>query len=384
MALTPEELEARKRQFEARTSEFADLGYDRFLTPAFVLDGIDDLAGPVLDLGTGMGLMARELARRGLEVHSVDVSAEDQQVAVFLTDDPSLSSRISFSLEDGADLPFPDGTFGSAVTLDVLHHLVDGAAVLKELVRVVKPGGFIVLAEFSREGFELVARVQAMEGKVHPEGPVTMDWARGVLSGLGAEEVGLREGHLHRVTVFRRPSAVGAPEAFASLDRRGLLTALRTFAGSWLAHDGCWFLAAEEQLGTETAIALDARAWERFSTAEANRIMASFDIPEAGGLEALERVLKLRMYAFINPQRIEWSANRKRLRFSMDACRVQETRQKKGLPAFPCKSVGEVEFAGLSRAIDPRIRVRCLYCPPDVSEHPACGWEFTLEPTAQE
>jgi hypothetical protein len=50
--LAPEELEARKQQFEARTKEFKGLGYDRFLTPAFVLEGIEELAGPVLDLGT--------------------------------------------------------------------------------------------------------------------------------------------------------------------------------------------------------------------------------------------------------------------------------------------------------------------------------------------
>jgi SAM-dependent methyltransferase len=331
-----------------------------------------------------MGLMARELARRGFEVCSVDVNPEEQQVAAFLTGAPEFAGRIRFSRADGASLPFPDGTFGSAVRLDVLHHLVDGAAVLRELVRVVNPGGTIVLAEFSKEGFDLVARAHAMEGKVHPEGSVTMDWARGVLSGVGAEEVGLREGHLHRVAIFRTPSALEAPEGFASLGRRGLLTALRTFAANWLAHDGCWFLAAEEQLGTEAAIALDAGAWERFSAAEAKGIMAAFDIPEAGGLETLERVLKLRMYAFINTQRVEWSADRRRLRLFMEACRVQETRQRKGLPALPCKSVGEVQFTGLSRAIDPRIRVRCLYCPPDVSEHPACGWEFTLKPTAQE
>lgn len=379
MALTPEELANRKRQFEERTVLFEGFGYDRLLTPAFVLDGTGDLDGPALDLGTGMGIMARELARRGIDVCSVDVNAEDQQVAAFLTEDPALSERIRFSLADGANLPFPDGTFGSAVTLDVLHHLTDGAAVMREMLRVVRPGGTIVLAEFSREGFELVARVHAKEGRVHPEGPVTMDWARGVLSGLEAEEVTSREGHLHRVAVFRTPPALDAPQPFASLDRRGLLTALRTFAGNWLAHDGCWFLAAEERSGTGTAMELDARAWERFSAAEARRIMAAFGIPEAGGLESLERVLKLRMYAFINPQRVEWSADRRRLRFFMESCRVQETRQKKGLPAFPCKAVGEVEFAGLSKAVDPRIRARCLHCPPDAAEDSACAWEFTMD-----
>jgi SAM-dependent methyltransferase len=378
VALTHEELEARKRQFEARTTEFKGLGYDRFLTPAFVLDGIDDLAGPILDLGTGMGLMARELARRGLEVCSVDVNPEDQQVAAFLTDDPALAERITFTPADGASLPFLVGAFGSAVTLDVLHHLVDGAAVLRELNRVVKPGGTIVLAEFSRAGFDLVAQAHAAQGQVHPEGPATLDWARGFLSGLEAEEIDVREGHLHRVAVFRKPPATDASQAFESLDRRGLLRSLDVFAKNWLAHDGCWFLAAEERFGMQRAMELDAASWRRFASAEASRILEAFAIPRGGGLESLGRALAFRMYSFINPARVERSPDGSALRFFMEACRVQETRRKKGLPDFPCKSIGDVEFSTFARTVDPRIETTCLHCPPDADAKGHCGWEFGL------
>ena len=173
---------------------------------------------------------------------------------------------------------------------------------LRELRRVVRPGGRIVLADFSAEGFEMVARVHASEGGTHPEGPVTMDWTRGFLGGLDMTEVKLGGDRFHRIAVFQAPPGVPAPPAFASLDRAGLFTALDTFAKSWLAHDGCWFLAAEEKYGLDTAMLLDAVSWERFAPIEAERIKSGFGIPDRGGLPALEQALKLRMYALANRQ----------------------------------------------------------------------------------
>jgi len=63
----------------------------------------------------------------------------------------------------------------------------------------------------------------------------------------------------------------------------------------------------------------------------------------------------------------------------MDVCRVQETRRRKGLSDFPCKSVGVIEFETFARTIDPRIRTTCLHCPPDVQGGEYCAWEFSIE-----
>ncbi len=170
-----------------------------------------------------------------------------------------------------------------------------------------------------------------------------------------------------------------AQSAFHSMSREDLLRSLEMFAKNWLAHDGCWFLAAEETLGIDQAIELDTLSWQRFAVTEANRIMSTFGIAAGGGLPALDKALALRQYSLINAQRSEWSEDGKRLRFFMDVCRVQEARRRKGLPDFPCKSVGTVEFEMFARTVDPRIHVRCLHCPPDATEGKYCGWEFTLE-----
>lgn len=168
------------------------------------------------------------------------------------------------------------------------------------------------------------------------------------------------------------------PNAFEAMSREDLLRALEMFAKNWLAHDGCWFLAAEERFDMETAMDLDTRSWKRFAAAEARRIMSTFNISERGGLEALETALSLRLYAVINSQRTEWSDDGRHLRFFMDVCRVQEARRRKGLPDFPCKAVGTVEFETFAATVDPRIQTTCLHCPPGAAPGTYCGWEFSI------
>ena len=95
------------------------------------------------------------------------------------------------------------------------------------------------------------------------------------------------------------------------MSKSELIKLVKVYAKNWLAHDGCWFLAAEEKYGLETAIELDTKSWNRFAVAEARRIMKEFNIPENGGLKALEQAFGYRLYSAINKQEIEW-INRRR------------------------------------------------------------------------
>ena len=167
------------------------------------------------------------------------------------------------------------------------------------------------------------------------------------------------------------------PDPHEELTREELQTLLDVYAKNWLAHDGSWFLALEEEFGLETAIEMDRRAWERFAVAEARRIMRAFGIPQGGGLDALARAFRYRLYARINRQEME-RPDAHTLIFRMTECRVQQTRARKGLPPFPCKPVGTVEFTQFAATVDPRIRTRCIACPPDPIQHGYCAWEFTL------
>lgn len=154
---------------------------------------------------------------------------------------------------------------------------------------------------------------------------------------------------------------------------------LADFAKRWLAHDGLWFQSIEKKQGMEEAIFHDTEAWRKFTVIEAKRIIEFLHLPENGGLGSLERALNFRLYAFINQQIIS-RPDQNILILHMNNCRVQSARQRRGLPDFPCKPVGEVEYSLFASTIDPRIKTRCITCPPD--PHPTeffCGWEFKLD-----
>ena len=91
-----------------------------------------------LDVGCGVGQVVARLQEAAFEAHGVDVS------------EPNISRARKFSdhcqLYDGRTLPFPDRHFASAGALNVLEHVDEPEAFIRELVRVVEVGGRIVLS----------------------------------------------------------------------------------------------------------------------------------------------------------------------------------------------------------------------------------------------
>lgn len=156
-------------------------------------------------------------------------------------------------------------------------------------------------------------------------------------------------------------------EELYELSKDQLIDYIEDISKNWLAIDGTWFQAVEKRFGMKEAIKCDADSWNIFTIVEAKRIMKRFDIPENGGIPALVKALKYRVYANINIQEIvEISDNR--CIFRMNDCRVQSARNSKNLPDFPCKEVGIVEYTNFATTIDSRIKTRCICCPPDI--HP--------------
>jgi hypothetical protein len=175
---------------------------------------------------------------------------------------------------------------------------------------------------------------------------------------------------------------VSAPGArrLEDLSKEELVRIIDDGAKNWLAHDGLWFQAVERAHGMEAAIAADRAAWEQFTAIEARRIMERLGLAPGGGIPALLECLGHRLYARLNVQEVS-EVTPERAVFAMRDCRVQSARRRKGLPDFPCKAVGLVEYAGFARTVDPRIRTRCIACPPDPhGDDRWCAWEFTLPP----
>jgi demethylmenaquinone methyltransferase/2-methoxy-6-polyprenyl-1,4-benzoquinol methylase len=103
----------------------------------------------VLDVATGTGLVAFELAHRGCEVVGVDQSeAMLAGARAALERRPSLAHRVRFIRGEAEALPFEDGEFDALTFTYLLRYVDDRMATMRELARVVKPGGRIGMVEF--------------------------------------------------------------------------------------------------------------------------------------------------------------------------------------------------------------------------------------------
>jgi len=103
-----------------------------------------DSAKSVLDLGCGTGVAARAIARRpGFSGHvtGIDMSPHLIAAATRLSRDEGVGDAVEFHPGDSHSLELQDAAFDAIVAHTLFSHLDDPAAVLKEIVRIVKPGG---------------------------------------------------------------------------------------------------------------------------------------------------------------------------------------------------------------------------------------------------
>ena len=105
----------------------------------------------VLDVASGTGLVARELAaRRRLRVVQLDPSEEMLRAGLPITRMAGLEPQVSQVLARAEHVPFADETFDSLTFTYLLRYVDDPEATVRELARVVRPGGTVACLEFFR------------------------------------------------------------------------------------------------------------------------------------------------------------------------------------------------------------------------------------------
>ena len=124
-----------------------------------------DLLGPVsgrmlLDVGCGDGAMASRLARQGALVAALD--SEAAMIAAARRRRESEAAHYWLVTGRAENLPFADATFDRVIAVTVLCFVRDGAQAVREIARVLKPGGRLVIGELGR--FSLWAAWRRVRG----------------------------------------------------------------------------------------------------------------------------------------------------------------------------------------------------------------------------
>jgi ubiquinone/menaquinone biosynthesis C-methylase UbiE len=144
-------------QYERRFTDALQFMWGKgFLSPGGPEEVEEMLAGcsltglSVLDIGSGLGGVDLLLATKhgaaeviGIDVEPQLIAAAEEYIAA-----KGLQDRIGFQLVGPGPLPFPHDRFDAVFSKDALVHIPDKRALFVEVVRVLKPGGFFVAADW--------------------------------------------------------------------------------------------------------------------------------------------------------------------------------------------------------------------------------------------
>lgn len=118
------------------------------------------ITGDILEIGCGTGQLTTRLAPFGHSWLATDFSPAMTERTVRRSAD---IAGVSCQVEDATKLTLPSGSFDTVICANVLHIMPDPDAALKEIMRVLRPGGMLIAPTFIYDGKEKRLMIRLME-----------------------------------------------------------------------------------------------------------------------------------------------------------------------------------------------------------------------------
>lgn len=149
-------------------------------------------------------------------------------------------------------------------------------------------------------------------------------------------------------------------------------------ARSLYTLDGLWFTLLEKKYGLDVTLEIDEAVWQRFCPIHIGRLLKAFPVETDNPVRAAIDLLKVDpMQLIYNWKVVELTDNK--AVFCATNCPPQKARIREGKGEFPCRKVGTIMFQAYAEAVDPRIKLTCLTCPPDTRPSQYwCEWQFEI------
>lgn len=107
----------------------------------------------VLDVGCGNGYVLSRYAKEGAKVYGIDLTETGIELSRRRFELSELNGH--FTVGSAEDLPYPDNTFDVVCSMGVLHHTPDTEMAVREVFRVLKPGGRLIVMFYHRNSAKL-------------------------------------------------------------------------------------------------------------------------------------------------------------------------------------------------------------------------------------